>query len=102
MLSLDLIVNLSETFRLLGDPTRLKLVIACLNGPKNVGELAIETNASQPQVSHHLRLLRSVRILQSERNGKHIFYRLPDCHVRQMLTNMIDHTSELHEDDEAL
>ena len=42
---------------------------------------------SQSLVSHHLRLLRAARLLKAERKGKQIFYSIPDCHVREMLTN---------------
>ena len=51
-------------------------------------------------MSHHLRLLRAARLLKSGRRGKQVFYSIPDCHVREMLTNMIEHLVEPHEHDD--
>ncbi len=94
--------QLAELFRLLGEPNRLRLVAACLNGPRSVGDLTEEVGVSQSLVSQHLRLLRAGRLLKQTRSGRNMFYELPDCHVRTMLTNMMDHVSEpedhLHED----
>jgi ArsR family transcriptional regulator, lead/cadmium/zinc/bismuth-responsive transcriptional repressor len=86
--------ELAEMFRLLGEPNRLRLVAACLHRPRTVGELTEEIGVSQSLVSHHLRLLRAARLLRQTRSGRHVLYDLPDCHVRTMLTNMMDHVSE--------
>ena len=86
--------ELAETFRLLGEPNRLRLVAACLDGPRTVGELTSDVGVSQSLVSHHLRLLRAARLLRQRRQGKNVLYDLPDCHVRTMLTNMMDHILE--------
>jgi DNA-binding transcriptional ArsR family regulator len=95
-------IQLAELFRLLGEPNRLRLVVACLNGPRSVGELTEEVGVSQSLVSQHLRLLRAGRLLKQTRSGRNVFYELPDCHVRTMLTNMMDHVLEpedhLHEE----
>jgi DNA-binding transcriptional ArsR family regulator len=86
--------ELAETFRLLGEPNRLRLVVACLDRPRTVGELTEEIGVSQSLVSHHLRLLRAARLLRQTRSGRNVLYDLPDCHVATMLTNMMDHVSE--------
>lgn len=86
--------QLAEVFRLLGEPNRLRLVVACLEGPKTVSELTGEVGASQSLVSQHLRLLRAGRLLKQSRAGRHVLYELPDCHVRSMLTGMMDHMRE--------
>ena len=86
--------QLAELFRLLGEPNRLRLVVACLDGPRSVGELTEEVGVSQSLVSQHLRLLRAGRLLKQTRSGRNVFYALPDCHVRTMLTNMMDHVLE--------
>ena len=93
-MTLDEGVQLAELFRLLGEPNRLRLVAACLDGPKSVGELTEEVGVSQSLVSQHLRLLRAGRMLKQSRQGRNVFYALPDCHVRTMLTNMMDHVLE--------
>lgn len=86
--------QLSDLFRLLGEPNRLRLVVACMDRPRSVGDLTRELGASQSLVSQHLRLLRAARLLRQNRQGKNVLYDLPDCHVRSMLTNMIEHISE--------
>lgn len=97
MLSADQTSELSEMFRLLGEPNRLNIVTSCLDGPLNVGELTGRLGLSQSLVSHHLRLLRAARLLKAGKRGKQVFYSLPDCHVREMLTNMVEHLTEPHE-----
>ncbi|WP_375285560.1 ArsR/SmtB family transcription factor [Sphingomonas sp.] len=86
--------ELAETFRLLGEPNRLRLVAACLDRPRTVGELTEEIGISQSLVSHHLRLLRAARLLRQTRSGRNVLYDLPDCHVATMLTNMMEHVTE--------
>src|SRR5437868_7102288 len=86
--------ELAEVFRLLGDPNRLSIVLCCLDRPLNVGELATRLNVSPSLVSHHLRLLRATRLLKAGRRGRQVFYSLPDCHIREMLINLIDHVAE--------
>ncbi len=87
---------LAETFRLLGDPSKLRIVLSCLDGPASVGGIVERVGLSQSLVSHHLRLLRATRLLKSEKDGRQVFYSLPDCHVRDMLTNLIEHVTEPH------
>jgi ArsR family transcriptional regulator, lead/cadmium/zinc/bismuth-responsive transcriptional repressor len=102
MLTADQTSGLAEMFRLLGEPNRLSIVASCLDGPLSVGEITSRLGLSQSLVSHHLRLLRAVRLLKAGRRGKQIFYSIPDCHVRDMLTNMIEHLAEPHERDEDM
>lgn len=89
--------QLADLFRLLGEPNRLRLVAACLDGPRSVGELTEAVGVSQSLVSQHLRLLRAGRLLKQTRSGRNMIYALPDCHVRSMLTNMMDHVLEPEE-----
>ena len=91
--------DLAEMFRLLGDGTRLAIVIACLDGPRAVADIAARTGASPSLVSHHLRLLRASRILRSQRRGKQVFYEAADDHIRCVLSDMIEHVAETHGDD---
>jgi DNA-binding transcriptional ArsR family regulator len=93
------ILQLAEMFRLMGDPTRLKIIMACLGGPRAVGEIAVETGASPSLVSHHLRLLRAARLLRKTRQGKQAFYAPDDEHISHMLVDMLHHVGE--PDDEA-
>ncbi|WP_173930934.1 metalloregulator ArsR/SmtB family transcription factor [Chelativorans sp. Marseille-P2723] len=85
---------LSETFRLLGDPSRLKILLCCSDGPKSVSKIAAELQLSQSLVSHHLRLLRGARLVRGERQSKKVFYEIADKHVSDMLSDMISHIRE--------
>ena len=87
-------VELAEVFHLLGDATRLRIVIACLGGPVAVSALAERVGASPSLVSHHLRLLRAARLLKAERRGKQVFYSAADEHIRRVLSDMIEHVAE--------
>ena len=89
---------LAETFRLLGDPTRLRILFFCLHSPKSVGDIAESLGLSQTLVSHHLRLLRGARLVRSERQARQVFYELSDHHVRDMLQDMATHIEEDHHD----
>jgi DNA-binding transcriptional ArsR family regulator len=102
MLGTDQTTELADLFRLLGEPNRLGIVLSCLDAPLNVGEIASRLTLSQSLVSHHLRLLRAARLLKAGRRGKQVFYSLPDCHVREMLTNMIEHLVEPHEQEDEI
>lgn len=74
----DQVVELAEMFRLMSDPTRLSIILACLDAPVPVGEMAERLAISASLVSHHLRLLRAARLLQAERRGRQVFYVVGD------------------------
>ena len=88
------ITILAETFRLLGDPTRLRILMHCQEQPRAVGDIAEALELSQPLVSHHLRLLRGARLVKGVRQAKHIFYEVADSHVSAMLKDMASHICE--------
>lgn len=54
-----------------------------------MGEISTRLTLNQSLVSHHLRLLRAARLLKAGRRGKQVFYSIPHCHVREMLTAAI-------------
>ena len=86
--------QLADLFHLLGDPTRLRIVLACLTQPTSVGDIAAALALSSSLVSHHLRLLRAARIVKSERQGKQVFYCAADAHIRTLLATMFEHIAE--------
>ena len=85
---------LAELFRLIGEASRLKIILACLDSPLCVSDIASKTGLSASLVSHHLRLLRTGRIVRAERQGKQIFYVAADEHVRSVITDMVTHSAE--------
>ena len=94
ILSDDHAVALADLFRLLGDPSRLKIVVACLRTPLAVSDIAERLGLSGSLVSHHLRLLKGARLVRADRQGKQIFYGADDLHVRRMVEDMVTHVAE--------
>lgn len=88
------VAELADLFHLLGDSTRLRIVLACLDEPISVGGIAGNLILSGALVSHHLRLLRAARILKADRQGKQVFYSAADLHVSEMLSDMLEHVAE--------
>ena len=93
------IAVIAETYRLLGDPTRLRVLLACLAAPIAVGDIARAVNASPSLVSHHLRLLRAARLVRGTRRNRQVFYETADEHIARMLADMIEHAMEDHSED---
>lgn len=90
----NMLAKIADILRLMGEPNRLKLLLACLDKPQSVSSLAEQLQLSVPLVSQHLRLLRSARLLRAKRDGRHIFYEIDDAHVRCILIDMISHFTE--------
>ncbi|SAL38320.1 ArsR family transcriptional regulator [Caballeronia terrestris] len=90
----DRVVPLADLFRLLGDPTRLRIVLACVDEKRAVGAIAEALGLSASLVSHHLRLLRAARIVRAERQGKQVFYLAADRHISAMLGELLEHVAE--------
>jgi ArsR family transcriptional regulator, lead/cadmium/zinc/bismuth-responsive transcriptional repressor len=93
------VVPLADLFRLLGDPTRLRIVLACVEQKRAVGAIAQTLGLSASLVSHHLRLLRAARIVRAERQGKQVFYAAADRHISGMLGEMLEHVAEPQQTD---
>jgi len=88
------IAQVADLFHLLGDPTRLRIVLACLGQPTSVGDIAATLALSSSLVSHHLRLLRAARIVKAERQGKQVFYAAADAHISTLLATIFEHIAE--------
>jgi len=94
LLSDDDALALADLFRLLGDASRLKIVVACLEKPLAVSDIADKLGLSVSLVSHHLRLLKGARLVRADRQGKQVFYGADDDHVRRMVEDMVIHVGE--------
>ena len=86
--------GLTEFFRVLGDPTRVRILDALATSELCVGDLAERLGLSESAVSHQLRLLRSTRIVRSRRAGRMIFYSLDDRHVLALFRQGLRHVQE--------
>lgn len=85
---------LADTFRVLGDPTRVRLLHALSHDELCVCDLAALVGASESAVSHQLRLLRSLRIVRARREGRMVFYRLDDRHIVTLFEQGLKHVEE--------
>jgi len=85
------LADLAEIFKLLGDPTRLRILSALVAGERCVHELCARLGMSQPAVSHQLRVLRTARLVRARRAGREIFYTLDDAHVTVLLEEGLKH-----------
>lgn len=87
----DRMERLADVFRACADPTRLKLLLALAEDELCVCDLAATAGASPSGVSHHLRLLRTLRLVRSRRDGRMAYYRLDDEHVLDLLRTTLAH-----------
>jgi DNA-binding transcriptional ArsR family regulator len=90
----DAIESLTEIFRALGDPTRLRLLSALGGGELCVCDLASLAGISESATSHQLRLLRALRLVRARREGRLVFYRLDDDHVSGLVVQGLQHVGE--------
>ena len=84
----------ADVFRLLGDPTRVRLVDALSHGERCVGDLATLVGITESAISHQLRLLRAARLVRVRRTGRLAFYSLDDHHVVGLLHDTKKHVEE--------
>ena len=86
--------NLGEFFKVLTDPTRLKILYALGAGELCVFDLSVSAGASVSSVSHHLAALKRVRLVKGRREGRIIYYSLDDEHVQSIIKYARDHLAE--------
>ena len=83
---------LAERFKLLADPNRLRMIYALLEaGELCVSDLAGLVEVSESATSHQLRQLRLTGLVRSRKQGREVFYRVADTHVRLLLDVAVEH-----------
>ena len=99
LIDVDVAGDLAEMFRLLGDPTRVRILFALLEaGELCVCDIAEVVETTDTKVSQAMRLLRSAGVVRNRRDGRNIFYRLDDGHVRMLLDVSREHLAHLEGD----
>ncbi len=86
--------SLGEIFRVLGDPTRLKICLALENHELCVSDIAAVAGMSESAVSHQLRLLKAMRLVRYRKEGKMAYYMLDDSHIEQLISLGVRHVQE--------
>ena len=88
------IQSLSETFKVLGDPTRTKILWVLSEEELCVCELAMLVDSSESAASHHLRILRNLKLVKYRRQGKATYYSLDDDHIKNLFREGLKHVQE--------
>ena len=88
------VTALAETFKALGDATRVRMLDALSRSEVCVCDLAAMLGLTESAVSHQLRFLRSLRLVRSRRDGRHIYYTLADQHIVKLFEQGLEHVLE--------
>lgn len=94
MLSADHVQSVADIFRVLGDPTRVRILDSLGTGELCVNHLAGKVGISESAVSHQLRLLRTMRLVRVRRQGRLAFYAVDDNHILELLNQARVHVQE--------
>ena len=86
--------DLAELFKVFGDSTRIRILFVLYDGERSVGDIAEALGMTTSAVSHHLKILKSSKLISSRREGKQIIYYLADAHVHTILQVGQEHIEE--------
>ena len=90
----EILYDLAELFKILGDSTRIKILYVLFESEMCVFDISQLLNMSMSAISHQLRILKQAQLVKFRREGKTVFYSLADDHVRTILGNGMDHICE--------
>ena len=88
------ILSLTETFKVLNDPTRLRIVLVLLKEELCVFDIAELVGISESAVSHQMRMLKTLRLVKQRKEGKMVFYSLEDEHIEDLIRVATRHIEE--------
>ena len=94
MLDRQLVADTAEIFKVLGDPTRMRLLYALAQRELCVCDLSAVLGMTQSAISHQLRVLRSARLVRYRKAGKIVYYTLAGAHVLQFIDVGVNHARE--------
>ena len=94
MPEMGLLYELSDFFKVMGDSTRIQLLWALEESEMCVGDLAVLLNMTKSAVSHQLKVLRTAKLVRSQKKGKNVYYSLNDHHVKMILEIALEHVCE--------
>ena len=90
----ETLLGLSETFKMLGDITRLKICLALSKQELCVSDIAALLSLTESAVSHQLRIMKTMRLVKYRKEGKMAFYMLDDEHIEDLIRLGVRHVSE--------
>ena len=94
MVNYNTITDLSDFFKIVGDSTRLQILIALEYGELCVSDLSYLTNITISAISHQLKSLRNAKLVKIRKDGKIVYYSLDDDHINKLLTVSLEHITE--------
>ncbi len=94
MPEMNVLYELSDFFKVMGDSTRIQLLWALEESDMCVGDLAVLLNMTKSAVSHQLRVLKTAKLVRSTKKGKNVYYALNDFHVKTILEKALEHVCE--------
>ncbi|MFQ5796155.1 MAG: ArsR/SmtB family transcription factor [Candidatus Bipolaricaulia bacterium] len=94
MISEDVAIDLAETFKVLSDPTRVKILFALSKAELCVCDLSTLLGMQDSAVSHHLRLLRALKLVKYRKEGRIVYYLLDDEHIENLFHQGLEHIQE--------
>ena len=83
--------RLADIFKILGDPTRIKLLALLTSDEMRVSDIASALDMGQSAISHQLRVLRNARLVKFRKEGKEAWYSLDDDHVVKLMKQGLEH-----------
>ena len=90
----ETLMELSDTFKVFSDYTRIKILYALLNHEMCVCDISVLLGMTKSAVSHQLRVLKQANLVKNRRSGKVVYYSIADEHVETIINNGMDHVLE--------
>lgn len=94
-ISPDYIESMSQLFKALSDPTRIRIISVLMDGEQNVQQITEKIGMTQSAISHQLGLLRALHLVRFRRDGRQIYYVLDDQHVVDLFQRSFAHVKHL-------
>lgn len=86
-----LAADVAELFRAFSDTSRVRIISAIIDQELNVNAIAEKLEMSESAISHHLRILRQMKMVEVRRDGKEVYYRLVDEHIIAFIRQGVSH-----------
>lgn len=90
----DVLIDLSELFKVFGDSTRIKILYTLHDVEMSVNDIAATLGMQQSAISHQLKILKQAKLVKARKDGKNVFYNLEDDHVYTIIEQGMDHVLE--------
>ncbi len=94
MPDIELLYELSDFFKVMGDSTRIQLLFALEQKEMCVGDLAVLLDMTKSAISHQLKVLRLSKLVKVNKKGKNVYYSLDDNHIKMILEKSLEHVIE--------